>query len=124
MGTKSFREEITLLFTGIAERIFRNPDIFTLISAQHASLFKGLSQEKRNEFVKTHDEIWGNLKKRITKAIEDNELRNIQPEAIVGLIHGSLDAMVLNRWDCETLDELKNGINIFIDMVFNGIAKK
>ena len=123
-GKRKFREEITDMFNRIAEEIFDKPDIFALLSDQHGSLFKTISEEKRNEFCQKHHQFWSNFEARTKKAIENGELREIPTEGITGMVHGSLDAMVLNRWNCRTLDELKNAIDIFMDILFNGIAKK
>jgi len=123
-GKESFREEITAVFNGVAERIFGNPDLFTLLSVQHASLFNALSQEKRNEACKIHNKIWESFNERVKMAIENEELRDLPPKAIEGMVHGSLDAMIHNRWNCKTLNDLKNGIVIFMDILFNGIAKR
>ena len=123
-GKKKFREEITEMFNGVAEEIFNRPHLFDLLSAQHASLFNSISEEKRNEFIEKHNQCWNNFEDWIKKAIKNGELRKIPVKAIIGMIHGSLDAMVQNRWNCQTLDELKNAIEIFMDILFNGIAKK
>ena len=123
-GKGSFREEITVVFNGVAERIFSHPELFTLISVQHASLFSALSQEKRDEACKIHDKIWKSFNERVKMAIENEELRNLPTEAIEGMVHGPLDAMIHNHWNCKTLDDLKNGVNIFMDILFNGIAKR
>ena len=63
-------------------------------------------------------------KKTKKMAIENEELRDLPPKAIEGMVHGSLDAMIHNRWNCTTLSDLKNGIVIFMDILFNGIAKR
>ncbi len=123
-GERKFRDEITDMFNHVAGEIFDKPDIFALISDQHGSLFKTISEEKRTEFCQKHHEFWSNFEARTKKAIEKGELREIPTEGITGMVHGSLDAMVLNRWNCQTLDELKNAIEIFMDILFNGIAKK
>ena len=123
-GKGIFREEITAMFNGVAETIFDNPDLFTLLSVQHASLFGALSQEKKDEARKIHDKIWKSFDKRIKIAIENEELRDLPPETIEGMVHGSLDAMMHNQWNCKTLSDLKNGIVIFMDILFNGIAKR
>jgi len=123
-GKRSFREEITTVFNGVAERIFSHPELFTLISVQHASLFSALSQEKRDEACKTHDKIWKSFNKRVKMAIENEELRDLPTEAIEGMVHGPLDVMIHNQWNRKTLDDLKNGVKIFMDILFNGIAKK
>lgn len=124
MGKGNFREKLTELYSGVAERIFGNSNLFTLLSVQHASLFQTLSPEKRNEACKIHDKIWESFNERVKIAIENKELRNLPPEAIEGMVHGSIEAMIHNRWNCKTLDDLKNRIKIFMDILFNGIAKR
>ena len=123
-GNTLFRKELISLFNEIAKEIFSHPDIFTLISAQHATFFKALSDEKRTEILKIHDKFWHDFTFRVQKAIDNGELRDIKAEAIAAMIRGSLEAMINNRWDCETLDELHKGITCFMDILFNGIAKK
>ncbi len=123
-GKRKFREEITDMFNGLAEEIFKKPDIFALLSAQHGSLFNTISEEKRTEFCQKHHQFWSNFEARTKKAIENGELREIPTEGITGMVHGSLDAMLLTRWNCQSITELKNAIEIFMDILFNGIAKK
>ena len=123
-GKRKFREEITEMFTGIAEEVFKKPDLYHLISAQHATFFNSISEEKRSEFIDKHNQFWNDFETRIKKAIENRELRELPVEGIAGLIHGSLDAMVQNHWNCETLEELKRGIKIFMEILFNGIGEK
>ena len=123
-GKDTFRNGLNALFNNVAEEILTNPEMFSLISAQHAALFNALSEKSRIEFMRKHDETWKLIEKRVTKAIGKGELRDISPKAVLGLIHGSLDGMVCNQWCCKTLDELKNAILVFMDILFNGIAKK
>ena len=123
-GKKKFREEIVEMFNGMAEEIFKKPHLFDLLSAQHASLFNSISEENRNEFIEKHTQFWSNFEIRIKKAKDIGELREIPVKAITGMVHGSLDAMVQNHWNCETIDELKQGIKIFMEILFNGIGKK
>ncbi len=119
-----FKDELNALFNHVAEEIFKYPDIYILIAAQHAALFNAISEEKRNEFIKIHEDTWTSFEKIVSSAIENGELRSIPSQAITGMIHGSMDAMVCNQWYCKTLDELKKAIPAFMDILFNGITKK
>ena len=112
------------MFNGVADRIFGDPDLYTLLSVQHITLFNALSQGKRNEACKINDEIRKKIDERVKLAIENKELRNLQPKAIEEMVRGSMDAMLHNRWNCKTLSDLKKGITIFMDILFNGIAKR
>ena len=120
----SFKDSLHELFDRIAEGIFNNPDPFVLFAVQHAALFAAVTEEKRNEFVKKHNDVLESIEKRVALAIEQGELRDIKPYAITGMIHGSMDAMINNKWYCSTLEELKNAIPLFIDILFNGIANE
>ena len=120
----SFRDGLNALLNRVAEEIFNNLDLFTLVSTEHASFFLTISEKNRNEFIKKHDDAWKNFEGIVAVAIENGELRDIPPQAITGMIHGSMDAMVTNQWHCKTLDELKKAIPIFMNILFNGIAKK
>ena len=123
-GKKKFRDEITEMFKGIAEEIFKRSDIFDLISAQHARFFKNISDEKRQELIEKHNRFWSNFAERIKKAIDDGELRDISEDGIAGMIHGAIDSMLHSHWSCDTVDELKNAIDVFMEILFNGIANK
>lgn len=123
-GERKFREEITDMFNSVAEEIFKKPHLFALLSLQHAGFFKSISEEKRNEFIKKNIQFQSNFEIRLKKAIENGEVRKIPVEGITGMINGSLFSLIQNRWNCQTLDELKNAIEVFIDTLFNGIGKK
>ena len=120
----SSKDRLSELLNCIAEEIFKNPDLFSLLSAQHATLFKEISEEKRDEFIKKHDYALIEIKEKVIEAIKSGELRDIPPRAITGMLHGSIDAMVNNKWFCTTLEELNNSIPVFLDILYNGIAKK
>ena len=61
---------------------------------------------------------------RIQQAIDAGELRDIDSRAIFGVIHGASENMMFTRWGCQTLDELKDGVAAFLDILFEGIARK
>jgi AcrR family transcriptional regulator len=123
-GERSFKEEITDMFICTAEEIFKKPNISDLISAQHAIFFRSVSEEKRNKFIEKHNQHWKSIENRVRKAIANGELREIPVHGITGMIHGPLDAMLHNRWNCKTLHELKDAIEVVVDILFNGIGKK
>ncbi len=121
-GKREFREELRMILVHLAEDIFREPNIFSLINAQHAALFTALSEENRHELFLLHNALWDQLGKRVVQAIERKEIRPFVPEAVIGMIQGTMASMVMDRWHCATLDELKAAIDVFIEMIFNGIA--
>ncbi|MFC1541850.1 TetR/AcrR family transcriptional regulator [Candidatus Latescibacterota bacterium] len=123
-GEKRFRDELTEIFKGIGEEIFKHEDVFFVISAQQARFFKNFSDEKRQKLMEKHIKFWEDYRKRVKKAIDYGELRDIPVEGIVGMIHGSLDSMMQSHWGCNTIDELKNAIDIYMEILFNGIANK
>lgn len=118
------KTELTTLFKGVADYIFEHKSLFRLLSSQHVNLFHGLSEEKRLELINLHDSLWNNMETRINKAMADGEVRAVIPEAVAGTINGSIDTMVHNQWNCDTPQKLKEAIDSFIEVLFNGIAKK
>jgi len=123
-GERTFRDEMTLMFKGVAEEIFKREDIFYIISTQHASFFRNISNENRSSLIEKHQRFWHDFGERVQKAIGDGEIRDIPVEGIVGMIHGALDSLVHSHWECDSIEELKNAIDIFIEILFNGIANK
>jgi AcrR family transcriptional regulator len=121
-GKRPFREELQDTFINTAEKIFEMPDLYTLLSAQHAALFRALSEDNRRELYSLNLKFTESVEKRVIKAIRDRELRDMKPEAIIGMINGSLSSMIFNHWNCKTLESLKKAIVSYIDVVFNGIA--
>ncbi|MFC1694460.1 hypothetical protein ACFL1R_13270, partial [Candidatus Latescibacterota bacterium] len=91
---------------------------------QHTSGFKACSQEKAGELHDIHKQFDEIVLNRIVKAADDGELRDINPGAVNGMIHGAMENMMITHWDCKTLKELQIGVSLFIDILFNGIAKK
>lgn len=124
LGNSDFKTELTTLFKGVADYIFEHKSLFRLLSSQHVNLFHGLSEEKRLELINLHDSLWNNMETRINKAMADGEVRAVIPEAVAGTINGSIDTMVHNQWNCDTPQKLKEAIDSFIEVLFNGIAKK
>ncbi|MFC1552669.1 TetR/AcrR family transcriptional regulator [Candidatus Latescibacterota bacterium] len=121
-GERNFRVELTLMYKGIAEEIFKRTDIFRLISAQRASFFRNISDENRTTLIDKHNRFWNDFGEQVQNAIDDGELRDIPVVGIVGLIHGALDSLVHSHWDCETIEEVNGAIDIFMEILFNGIA--
>ncbi len=122
-GKGSFKQELLNLFNGFAELSFKETDFFKLLMTQHIASFKLLSEEKCKNLISIHDEINEIVINRVTKAREDGELKDICTEAVNGIIHGALENMVITHWNSDTLEELQMRVVLFIDIIFNGIAK-
>ena len=122
VGDKPFREELARLFKETGAFIFENPRLFALINAQDAALFKALSDENRQMVLAIKTGIREKLRERIEQALANKEIRLIATEALIGMIQGSMGSMVFCHWGCETSEELNKKIDVFIDMIFNGIA--
>ncbi len=123
-GKSSFKEELHKFFRWNAEMAFKEKDFFAVLMAQHTAGFPAFSEERVTEFCELHgksDEIVIN---RIVDAIEVGELRDFQPEAIYGIIHGAMENMMITHWKCETVEQLQNAVKVFMDIIFNGIAKE
>lgn len=119
-----FQEELRALLKKLAEMAFAEKDFFSLFITQHAEFYKSLSPDKAKEICAVHSKFDKTLVCRIEKAIEDGELRDITPRAIHGLIRGASEYMMFTRWNYDTFDELLSAVDIFIDVLFNGIARK
>jgi len=123
-GNTPLKDELRELFMRTAELSFDQQDFTRMLMAIHAMDYRPFSEEKVEEFMLNHDKFWNYVTIRVQSAIDNGELRNVDPEAVSGLIHGSLDQMMMSRWNCESLDCLKIAIDCVIDIFFNGIAKK
>ena len=123
-GKVSFRQELLDYFRGFAEFAFNNIDFSNLLMSLHAQGFKTFSEENAKKLESAHEKVIKIVTNRARKARDDGELRDIPPEAVNGMIHGALDNMMMTRWGCHTLKELQNAIVVFIDILFNGIAKE
>jgi len=125
LGMKSsFKEELRALLKKLAEMAFEEKDFFSIFITQHAALFKSLSPENAEHICAVHSNFDKAMVNRIEKAIKEGELRNITPYVIHGIIHGASENMMFTRWNFDTLDELHNAVDIYIDVLFNGIAWK
>lgn len=123
-GKDSFKKELYNYFQGAAKIAFIDKDFFKLIMILHAQEYNTFSKEKATQLILAHDKFHEYVINRAAKAIDDGELRDIPPEAVDGMIHGALDNMMMHRWNCETLKELQESVDYFIDILFNGIAKE
>ena len=123
-GKKSFKQELHDYFKNAAEVAFRDADFFSLLMTLHARGFKTFSLKKAEYFKSAHDRVIEFATNRARKARDDGELRDIPPEAVNGMIHGAMDNMLMTRWNFETQEELQEGVDCFIDILFNGIAKE
>jgi hypothetical protein len=90
----------------------------------HLSEFSSLSEEVRNRVAATQREMIGILSDRIRKAQAAGEVRDVNVEAVAGLVHGALDSLVLTRWGRDTLDELRMAADNVIEILFGGIAQQ
>jgi len=121
---RTLREDFELMFDDLASLAFEKKDIFELAIAQHVAGYPALSPEKALQMNDAHKKFWDKPFERIKRAIAEGELRDISPHAITGILHGSLDHMMLTRWFCETPEQLHEAIKAFFDILFNGIAKE
>ncbi len=123
-GKESFRKELCDLFKRNAELAFKEKDFFVILMVQHAAGFTALSAAKASELITIHDEFYEIVHNRIVKALESGELRNICPEAVTRMILSAIENMMISNWNCKTLKQLQTAVEIFIDILFNGIAKE
>jgi TetR/AcrR family transcriptional regulator, repressor of fatR-cypB operon len=124
-GERPLRVELTEMFKLSAHARFERDDLFRLMSLQLATLFETLSEEKCREFTEFHNHIWNDIvKPRIEKAVADGEVRDLPVNAIIGLIHGALDSMIMTKWNADTIEYLVGAVDSFMEIVFNGIAPK
>ena len=120
----SFKEELTNLFLSLADTSFTEADFFSLVISQKTACFHALSEEKAAECIAQHAEFDDMIIERIKKAIENKELRDIDPHAIYGVIHGASENMMYSRWNAETAEELKKRVYLFIDILCGGIVRE
>ena len=123
-GTRYFEEELHDFYHGIAEDIYHNNELFDLMHAYSNDFFKTLSEENRNEFLNFHTAQVRNFEKRIEQAIKDGDIRYFDPKALIGITHGFIHFLCTGHCKHETLKDIKRNIDTFIDMLFNGIARK
>ncbi len=123
-GTRGFRDELRDLFYGAAEMSFRNRDLMKVIMSQFSSGFSAISEEARNSMWEIHESVVQCIRDRTRKAYEDGELRDIPLEAISSMIHGSIDGMMISRWNFESIEKVRKAVDAFIEILFGGIAKQ
>jgi TetR/AcrR family transcriptional regulator, repressor of fatR-cypB operon len=123
-GEKCFREELHDLLIGTGEFSFKNGDYTKLVMAQTVSGFNVISEDGRRTLNEIHDEIIDVLYKRTKLAHENGELRDLPIEAISGVIHGSIDGMATMRWNLDSLEKVKRAVDVFLEIIFNGIGKE
>ncbi|MDP2983501.1 MAG: TetR/AcrR family transcriptional regulator [Candidatus Latescibacter sp.] len=122
-GKRSFKEELHNLFVSIAEFSFNYKDHMKIVTGQHVAGFNALSREGCEKLSKMHNEMVKIILDRAREAYRNGELRDLPLEAITSMIHGSLDGMAISRWNFENLEEAKQAVSVFIDILFNGIGK-
>lgn len=123
-GERSFREELHDLLIGTGEFSFKNSDYTKLVMAQTVSGFNAISEEGRRTLNEIHDQIVDVLFQRTKLAHEKGELRDLPIEAIAGVIHGSIDGMATMRWNLDSQEKVKRAVGVFLEIIFNGIAKE
>ncbi len=123
-GERRFREELTELLHGAAEFSFSHHLHMSVSMSLHLSQFSGLSEETRTKMMECHTEMINVLFHRCEQAKSNGELRDVNIHAAVGLIHGTLDCMVMTRWGIETVEELTKAADEVIEIIFGGIEKK
>jgi len=118
-----FKSGLTRLFMNLAEAVYHEPNVFTILTAHECTVFRALTEEKREELITSYEEGWKWIEQSIRKEIAEKKLRDLPVLAIMGIIQGALDGIMINKWHCRSLKELKAAIPIFIDVLFNGISQ-
>ncbi|MFC1508968.1 TetR/AcrR family transcriptional regulator [Candidatus Omnitrophota bacterium] len=121
---KSFREELREMIYSLAEMAFKEKELFTLLVSQQIACHKALSEDKAQKIKAEHAKYDDIIIKRIELAIQSGELKDFDSRLIHGVIHGASEDMMFSRWHRSSLKELKCAIDAFIDMLFEGIARK
>ena len=119
-----FREAMTEVFVNFAEFSYDAPEFFDLFINLHNSGFKMLSDENRAELNGYHDRLHEMTVTRIEKAKADGELRDVPACAVEGIMHGSLDSLLITHWDMPSRDCIRSWVETFMDIIFNGIANR
>ncbi len=121
-GERSLREELTTLMHETAVFSFTHQLHMSMSMSLCITQYSGLSQETRAKVMDSHGEMIDVLYKRMELARRNGELRNVNLYAAVGMIHGTLDSMVMTRWGAETQEELKKHADEVIEILFGGIG--
>jgi len=123
-GQKTFKEELIDLLLGAANMAFNNSDFCELLTSQHAQRFKTLTDENKQKLKVIHDDYHKILSERIQKAIDNGELKEIQPDVVTEMITGTLNSIMSFHWHHGTLKKVTKNCKIFVELLFDGIAKK
>jgi AcrR family transcriptional regulator len=123
-GTRSLREEMTEVYRRAAEFAFTHQFHFGASMPQHLCLFSSLSEETHARIEKTHDQMLELLRQRIDLAQQQGEVRGVHLDAVAGMVHGTLDSMVMTRWGRGTVEELQAAAEEVISILFDGIAQR
>ncbi len=121
---KPLRDKIRDMYYHMADMAFQERDFFKIVMTHHANEYGTFSEDIANEFIRAHEKFWNDFTVAVTDAIQKGELREHRAQAVTGLVHGACDSMLISRWGCEDEECLKNAIDGFIDILFNGIAKE
>jgi len=122
-GQKTFKEELTDLLFSATNIVYKNSDICELLIHQHAERFKNLSDETKQKLNQIHNDYHKILNGRIQKAIDTGEIKEIEPEIIAEVVTGALSSIMSFRWHNKTLENITKNCKIFVELLFDGIAK-
>lgn len=123
-GASSFREELHGMFSYLADMSFREKEFFSLILSQQIACFKAFSEERAVECFAIRNAFDTFFINRINNAIRDGELRKIDPRAIHGVLYGASENMMFNQWNCKNIEDLQKAVDVFIDILYNGIVQE
>lgn len=123
-GELRFYDEIKNYFVACADLAYKERDLLMVLMAQQAAGFKALSKEKADEFCDFHRQLNELVLEYIRIAQKKGELRALPPDAVYGMIHGSLENMLVTRWGSKTVEELVGTIDVFLDILFTGIGNR
>jgi AcrR family transcriptional regulator len=119
-----FKDGLQTMFLYAARQSFMDQRYFSIHSIHHTPAFKALSPERWKEFIDCHDRMEERSIEQIQHYIDSGELRNVCPKMIFGILHGSIENLLITRWGCDSMEELIQAIDQYIDIIFNGIAKE
>jgi AcrR family transcriptional regulator len=124
-GEHGLREELAEAFGDAAEFAFAHSLHASVALPLHLlTQVSGLSEEARARHAHSHEEVRRVLYDRVVAAERQGEVRAIAPETIAGLLEGTLNAMVMTRWERGTVEELRQAVEQVIEIIFEGIAAR
>lgn len=123
-GQQSFHDELIDLLKNTALFTSNHAELCDLFVSQHAQRFKTLSDENRQILKKVHDEIHIFIENRIQDAIYKGELDKIPPQIVSDIITGTLNSIVTFYCHYGTIDKINNSIELFVTLLYNGIASR